>query len=236
MGDRPDPSRRPEPVLSTPARALILTLRKGRGPVSKTIDDIPTDPTRWRLILDGGEGLEVRVAEDAGAGPDPFEVALFMSAARASDLGEVYGAYSRVAEVVQRAAEVSGTETSLARALRDAAAAARGGSDSPVRPTRITDRGRLAAMELLQQVRPDLSHSAVVSIVDAAAWWLHGGQDYMAMDLLSAITDDHGVAAYFALLDRPMPTPPPGPADTGPIAGPITESRDTWTTNTGEGQ
>ena len=168
-------------------------------------DGLPPEPTSWRLILDEGDGMEVRLSERAAGEPGPSEVALFMSAARASDLGAVLDAYSRIMTIAQAAGEVSGTEDSLQRALRDAAHAATGRSASTRQPRKITDGARLKAMGLLQQARPELSHSRLVSIVDAAAWWLNDDMDHMAMDLLGAVHERTATTVYLTLLGRSTP-------------------------------
>src|SRR5215203_4545292 len=177
----------------TPARALIPTLLKGRGPVTNPTDDLPPEPQSWRLLLDEGEGMEVRLTDKSDDEPAPFEVALFMSAARASDLSEVLGAYSGILAIAQKSAEVSSTEDSLQRALRDAARAVRGSERGATTPAKIGDGARLKAMEVLQQARPELNHSAVISIIDAVVWWLNDKMDYMAMDLLTAVHEDVGM-------------------------------------------
>ena len=149
--------------------------------------------------------MEVRLTEKSDGEPAPFEVALFMSAARASDLSEVLGAYSRIVAISQKSAEVSSTEDSLQRALRDAARAVRGSERGATTPAKIGDGARLKAMEVLQQARPELNHSAVLSIIDAAVWWLNDNRDYMAMDLLTAVHEDVGMTVYFTLLGRETP-------------------------------
>ena len=68
-------------------------------------------------------------------------------------------------------------------------------------------------MAVLQEARPELSHSKLVAIIDAAAWWLDDGMDLMAMDLLSAVDESVGAALYFTLLGRgELGDPPPAPA------------------------
>jgi len=56
---------------------------------------------------------------------------------------------------------------------------------------------------------PELSHSAVVSVIDAAAWWLEIGRDYMAMDLLQVVVPDPGTLPYSILIGHDRPQPPP---------------------------
>ena len=151
--------------------------------------------------------MEVRLTERTDGEPGPFEVALFMSAARASDLSAVLDAYSRVMAIAQAAGEVSGTEDSLQRALRDAALAARGTDAEPAGPAKITDGARLKAMEVLQQARPELNHSTLVSVVDAAVRWLDDDRTNMAMDLLDAVSDGAGTTVCRTLLGRRTPSP-----------------------------
>src|SRR5690349_19980896 len=100
---------------------------------------------------------------------------------------------------------VSTTAHSLARGSRDAAAVARGTRSEPVAPTRIGLAQRLKAMAVLQQARPELSHSRLMAVVDAAAWWLTDDEDDMAMDLLDAVTPEAASTAYFTLLGRDKP-------------------------------
>ena len=40
-------------------------------------------------------------------------------------------------------------------------------------------------MAVLQEAWPELSHSRLIAIIDAAAWLLDGDRDHMAMDLLN---------------------------------------------------
>jgi hypothetical protein len=167
-------------------------------------DDIPPEPRQWRLVLDEGETLEVRPA-DRPDEPGPAAVVLFMSANRAADLSEVLGAYSRVSEIMHDVTQVSVTEESLQRGLMDAARAVKGTLHAARTPTTISDGAKLAAMDVLQAARPELTHSAVVAIIDAAAWWLADDKDHRAMDLLTAVQADVGMSVYFTLLDRPTP-------------------------------
>ena len=69
-------------------------------------------------------------------------------------------------------------------------------------PSKIAHGDRLKAMAVLQEARPELSHSKLVAIIDAAAWWLDDGRDYMAMDLLTTVDESVGAALCFTLLGR----------------------------------
>ena len=60
-------------------------------------------------------------------------------------------------------------------------------------------------MDVLQEARPELSHSALSAVVDAAAGWIEQQRDNRAVDLLNTVVPDAGTAAYFALLGRPTP-------------------------------
>jgi hypothetical protein len=182
--------------------------------VSNPTETHPPDPASWRLVLDEGEQLDVRLipsSEPSGRA----DVEVRMSAMRADDLSRVLGGYSRIAAIMSETSEVSSTEGSLARGLRDAAAVARGPRSEPVPPTRIGSAQRLKAMAVLQQARPDLSHTKLMAVVDAAAWWLTDDEDSMAMDLLDAVTPDAGSTAYFTLLGRDKPGSAPA-VEAGP--------------------
>jgi hypothetical protein len=163
-------------------------------------------PGTWRLTLDEGESLEVsRVPGSEGSGA---EIELRLPAWRATDLAQVLDSYTRLTALALEASAVSVTEHSLARALRDAAAAATGREIQGERPTRISTAGRLKAMAQLQEFRPDFSHSKLVSVIDAAAWWLDAGQDFMASDLLDAVVDEeHGLALQRTLVGANTPGP-----------------------------
>jgi hypothetical protein len=172
--------------------------------VSNPTETHPREPAGWRLVLDEGEQLDVRLVPSAEpSGQAAVEVR--MSAMRADDLSRVLTGYSRVVAIMSETSEVSSTEESLARGLRDAAAVARGTRVEPAPPTRIGSAARLKAMAVLQQARPDLSHSKLMAVVDAAAWWLTDDEDGMALDLLDAVTSDAGSTAYFTLLGREKP-------------------------------
>ena len=170
-----------------------------------------TDPTHadrqdqapWRLALDEGERLEVRLA--AGS-PERLtgqpEVVLAMPAWRAADLGRVMDAYTRIAAIFTEASQVNGVEASLARALGDAAAAARGEDKASRTDSKVEARHRLRAMAVLQEARPELSHSKLISIIDAAAWWLHQGLDDMALELLTTVEETVGTTVCLTLLGR----------------------------------
>ena len=171
------------------------------------IDGTPQQPRSWKLILDEGDDLEVRAADrpDDPLGPHP--VAVFMSADRAADVSEVLGAYTRIAEIMQEAGQVSSTEASLQHGLRQAALAAKDLDNPTATGTRIGHGARLKAMEILQAARTDLSHTALMAITDSAARWLTDNRDDTAIDLLTAVTEDAGMNVYLALLGRPAPPP-----------------------------
>jgi len=127
---------------------------------------------------------------------------LVMPAWRAADLGRVMDAYSRIAAILARTSEVSGTEASLAQGLGDAAVAARGEDKGPRADSEIGAGNRLRAMALLQEARPELSHSQLIAIIDAAVWWLHEGIDDMALELLTCIEERAATTVYLTLLRR----------------------------------
>lgn len=159
------------------------------------------DPAPLRLVLDEGERLELQPA-DRGTGGQA-EVVLRMPAWRAADLARVLSAYSRMSAIFMETSQVSTIEASLARALKDAAAAARADGGPPVKPSKIRDEDRLKAMSVLQAARPELGHSQLVAIVDAAAWWLDNDMDHLASELLGVVEDDLAMELYFTLLGRP---------------------------------
>jgi len=154
---------------------------------------------RWWLALDDGEYLAID-DPPAIAGDSEREqlVELRLPAWRARDLGSVLAAYTRMVALVSDAAEVSGTEAPLASALRAAADACsdRGAATkSEARP--ISSGDRLRAMAVVQTVRPALTHSALVGVVDAAARWLEDGEPDLAAGLLEAAAgDDAGRRAW----------------------------------------
>jgi hypothetical protein len=125
-------------------------------------------------------------------------------------------AYGRITAVVDESSQVSGTEDSLAQALRQASALARANQARPPAPrpptTIIGEPQRLKAASQLQHLRPELSHSAAVSVIDAAAWWLEIGRDYMAVDLLQVVVPDAGTLPYSTLIGHDLPQPPPAPS------------------------
>lgn len=158
----------------------------------------PLVPTR--LALDSGETLEV--------GPGRSEiVVLRLTASRAYELSKVLDAYTAMVDLAGRAGEVSSTEASLARGLADAAAAAGPGSNDDASGLRVGRRARLLAMAELQAARPDLTHGALVAVVDAAAEWLGRGQDYNAAVLLDAVAGEDGAGsqAYLTLIGYDTP-------------------------------
>lgn len=160
-------------------------------------------PDAWRIVLDEGEQLRVRPAPPGARA----EVELRLPASRAVDLAGVLAAYTRMAALMAESSAISGTEDSLARALKDAAVVATGRQPAEEGDLRVTTTGRLRAMALLQEVRPQFSHSKLVSVIDAAAWWLEAGQDFMASDLLDAVADEeHGSVLHRTLLQGDAPT------------------------------
>jgi hypothetical protein len=175
-----------------------------------THDDRP-DPSTWRLLLDEGDGLEVRLAaRSKESTSEPPDIRLWLSAGRAYDLSRVLRAYNRMVAIFTEASQVSGTEESLARALGDAAAAAVGRSGTPPEPSKVGSGERLKAMAVLQEARPELSHSTLLAIVDAAAWWLDNDKDHMATDLLEAVAPgDVAQQLYTTLLNWEPPAAPP---------------------------
>ena len=164
------------------------------------------DPAVLRLMLDSGETLTVRPA--GGPDGDRSEVALRLSAARAYDLSLVLDAYTKMVELLAQASEVSSTEDSLARALRDAAAAAGQRIRGQGGPARVATVARLRAMTELQAARADLDHSSVAAVVDAAALWLDRNEDYNAAVLMEAVAGDGaGSQAYLTLIGYGHPRP-----------------------------
>jgi hypothetical protein len=166
--------------------------------------DAPSDASYEKgaagyLVLDEGERLDVRIGGD--------EVILRLPASRAHDLSFVLETYSRFGDLASVTSTVSATEQSLARALRDAAAAAGhvASASSPV-PS-ISSGARLKAMAKLQSACPDLSHSTLVAIVDAVLWLIDQDEDYDVAGVLDAITlDSTGADAYLTLVGHNEPS------------------------------
>lgn len=166
---------------------------------------------RLRLTLDNGELLEVdgSTVDDSGVPT----VVLRLTPWRAHDLAHVLDTYTRLVEVMSRSSEVSGTEESLSRALLDAV--------SLLRPTngpeslslgKVTSGRRAMAMAVLQEHRPDLDHTALIAVVDAAAMWTDADEDYLVTSLLRAVGGDEVAgAAYLALTGIAERRPPAGP-------------------------
>ena len=163
--------------------------------------------SEWDLVLDEGDRMQVRARPDADG-----SVTLWLSPARAYDLSLVLRAYGRITAVVDESSQVSGTEDSLAHALRQASALARAAQARPPAPrpptTLVGEPQRLQATSQLQHLRPEPSHSAAVSVIDAAAWWLEIGRDYMAMDLLQVVVPDGSTLPYSTLIGHDRPQPP----------------------------
>jgi hypothetical protein len=78
------------------------------------------EQSEWDLVLDEGDRMQVRARPGADG-----SVTLWLSPARAYDLSLVLTAYGRITTVVDESSQVSGTEDSLARGLRQASADAR---------------------------------------------------------------------------------------------------------------
>lgn len=157
-------------------------------------------PARLRLVLDDGEVLELPLAPKAETGGS--RVVLRLPATRAYDLSRVLDSYTAMVEMAAQASEVSGTEATLARALRDAAAAAGQRHGSPSAAGTVGEPARLQAMAELQAARPDLSHGSLIAVVDAAAAWVAQREDYHAAALLDAVAGEDGAGsqAYLTLI------------------------------------
>jgi hypothetical protein len=171
----------------------------------------PTDPSngpRLRLTLDDGELLEVDglTVDDSGVPA----IVLRLTPWRAHDLAHVLDAYTRMVAVVSASEEVSGTEESLSRALFDAVALVRpAGELVPAGLGKVTTVRRVRAMAVLQQHRPDLDHTTLIAVVDAAAMWTDENEDYLVTSLLRAVASDEAAgAAYMALTGIAERTPP----------------------------
>jgi hypothetical protein len=55
-------------------------------------------------------------------------------------------------------------------------------------------------MAVLQEHRPDLDHTTLIAVVDAAAMWTDADEDYLVTSLLGAVGGDEAAgAAYLAL-------------------------------------
>lgn len=110
-----------------------------------------------------------------------------LAAWRAHDLAHVLATYTRLVEVMSESSEVSGTEASLSRALLDAVSVLRPAGD-PVPPAlgKVTSGRRAMAMSVLQQKRPDLDHTSLIAVIDAAAMWPDADEDCLVTSLLRA--------------------------------------------------
>ena len=172
---------------------------------------------RWWLTLDDGELLAVDDRPPAGARRelDGHPVLLRLPAWRARDLSRVLDAYTRIVALVSEAAEVSGTEAQLSSALYAAGHAA---ADPPrdvqrTQPIGVTSGARLRAMATVQAQRPELSHAALIGVVDAAARWLDERENDLAAGLLEAAAgEEAGRRAWEILLAVDRPAPPGNPA------------------------
>jgi hypothetical protein len=177
------------------------------NPTENAQNNVP----RLRLTLDNGELLEVDgpTIDDSGVPA----VVLRLTPWRAHDLAHVLETYTRLVEVMSRSSEVSGTEESLSRALFDAVSLLRPAS-GPESPSlgRVTSGRRAMAMAVLQEHRPDLDHTALIAVVDAAGMWMDAEEDYLVMSLLRAVGGDEVAgAAYLALTGIAERRPPAGP-------------------------
>jgi hypothetical protein len=168
------------------------------------------DRPRLRLTLDNGELLEVdgSTVDDSGVPA----VVLRLTPWRAHDLAHVLETYTRLVDVLSRSSEVSGTEESLSRALFDAVDLLRPAGE-PVSPGlgKVTSGRRARAMAVLQEHRPDLDHTTLIAVVDAAAMWTDADEDYLVMSLLIAVGGDEAAgAAYLVLTGIDQRRPPAG--------------------------
>ena len=162
-------------------------------------DEDQQGPPQLRLVLDNGEVLEFLPAADPAT--DGLDVVLRLPAGRAFDLSRVLDSYTALVELGARASEVSGTEANLARGLRDAASAADGRQGAPSTGVKVDKLARLRAMAEMQAARPDLNHSSLIAVIDAAAAWLEQREDYNAAVLLDAVAGDGaGSQAYLTLI------------------------------------
>ena len=169
------------------------------------------DRPRLRLTLDDGELLEVdgSTVDDSGVPA----VVLRLAPWRAHDLAHVLETYTRMVEVMSASSEVSGTEQSLSRALFDAVNILRPAS-GPESPSlgKVTSGRRAMAMAVLQDHRPDLDHTALIAVVDAAAMWTDADEDYLVTSLLRAVAGDEVAgAAYLGLTGIAERRPPAAP-------------------------
>ena len=168
--------------------------------MTEPTDDDLQEPPGLRLVLDDGEVLELHPGADPEVGGSA--VTLRLPLARANDLSRVLDSYTAMVELAAQASEVSGTEATLARALRDAAAAAGQRHGSPSAAGTVGEPARLQAMAELQAARPDLSHGSLIAVVDAAAAWVAQREDCHAAALLDAVAGDDGAGsqAYLTLI------------------------------------
>ena len=182
-------------------------------------NDDQNDRPRLRLRLDSGEVLEVDgTTVDSGLDRPAPAVVLRLTPWRAHDLAHVLQTYTEIMEVVTRSSEVSGTEESLSRGLYDAAELLTPGAGRQSIPLgKVTSGRRLRAMAAPQEHRPDLDHSQLIAVVDAAAMWTDEDQDYLVTALLGAVGGEEVAgAAYMALtgIDRGLPAKGPEGTET----------------------
>lgn len=132
---------------------------------------------------------------------------------RAAELGTVLDRYNRLAGIFAESSDIW-TEESLARGLRDAPAATEAGTGVRTSSSKVGAAERGRAMVILQQARPELTHAQLVSVVDAAAWWLDKDEDYKATDLLDSVasTDVSGDVYATLLAWKPPSAPSTGDA------------------------
>lgn len=149
-----------------------------------------------RLELDGGEILDLNETP-TGTG----WVQLRIPAMRALDLAEVLTTYDRMVSLVLAAADVSTTEESLARALRDIGGVVRGKpATKPAGSRSVTAESRLLAMAMLQEIKPGLSHTALVGVVDAAARWIEEEEHDFALGVVEAAAGEQMAPALWTTL------------------------------------
>ena len=161
----------------------------------------------FRLAMGDGEVVEVDgstvLDEDSGL-PAPA-VVLRMPVWRAHALGHVLAEWTAIADLFDGTSRPTLAEGDLAWALYAASGAA-GDPEADVEagnePTKVTSGQRAAAAAVLRD-QGGLATHALISVVDAAAWWVdqHKGHSY-AKSLLAAVTrdDDIAAAAYLALV------------------------------------
>jgi hypothetical protein len=174
----------------------------------------PTDDPaarRLRIELDEGEVLEIdgSTIYDRGAQRGVPVVVLRLPSFRAHALSHVLSIWTQLVDLVEEVRHISGTEDSLARGLHEAAAVLDDPAalaDSLYRHSTVRSGERLAAMGELQHARSDLTHSELIAVVDAAAWWVDQDDHEEVWALFSAVVGHRQAqAAYDALTRLPRP-------------------------------